>query len=56
MISSCDEHDDCVVVYQGKECPVCNIVKDRDYFDEQVGELENKVTDLGNEIERIKNE
>lgn len=35
----CEEHDDCVVVYEGHECPICQRIAEleNESFEEQMG-------------------
>ena len=46
MLNTCDAHDDCVVVYDTKYCPVCKIVDNEDHLQERVNELEDEVKTL----------
>jgi hypothetical protein len=41
---TCEEHEDCVVVYVGDQCPVCR----------KLGEVEAEVKDAKDELEKIK--
>lgn len=52
-VSTCDDHDDCIVIYTGRKCPVCSLVEDHksehDIDVRTVGELEDKVAELTKE-------
>lgn len=29
-VNTCEDHDDCLVVYTGKRCPVCSLISEKD--------------------------
>jgi hypothetical protein len=39
--------------YEGRFCPACEIMKDRDYFDEQIGVLEKEIQQLKDYITEL---
>jgi hypothetical protein len=49
-----DGHDE--ICYEGRSCPACEIIKDRDYFDEQIGVLEKEIQQLKNYITLLEKE
>ena len=42
-------HDE--ICYEGRECPACNLLKDRDYFDNEVGRLEKELDSVQSDLE-----
>ena len=51
MLSTCEDHD-CVVVYVGRDCPVCEEISEKDV---QIENLESKVSSLEDEISDLQN-
>jgi len=41
-VSTCEDHDDCLVVFTGKRCPVCTLISEKDT---EISDLETKVND-----------
>ena len=46
-------HDE--ICYEGRECPVCLLKEDRDYFEEECSKLESKIQKLEDEIIELQN-
>ena len=43
---ACDEHTDCMVVYSGRKCPLCEAEKDLEQVEQEVCDLSQEVEDL----------
>ena len=52
MMSSCDNHSDCIVVFEGYKCPVC---MDEKYFEGQIDEANDEIARLENELDEAVN-
>ena len=50
-VNTCEDHDDCLVVFTGRKCPVCNMVEEaqaeHDADMKRIGELEDEVAATG---------
>ena len=44
-MNTCTEHDNCVVVYVGRKCPVCDLQEEVTLLEKEVKDLENKGDD-----------
>ena len=57
MISECSNHNMCIVVYEGRNCPYCadeeTAAKKDSLNEEKIHELEDKVDELTNRIEEM---
>ena len=49
----CESHDDCVVVYEGKHCPVCDLEKEKNSL---VEEKNDTIEDLRKSIDELNEE
>ena len=51
-INTCEDHDDCIVIYTGRKCPVCSIVEDAtNNHDEdmvKIGQLKDEIEEMEN--------
>jgi hypothetical protein len=47
MFNSC-EHNDCLVIYDTIDCPLCLMEDNINNLNETIGELENKIKELEN--------
>ena len=47
MMSSCDNHSDCIVVFEGYKCPVCMDEKEHreeiEQADDEIARLEKRI-------------
>jgi hypothetical protein len=55
-LSPCDSHGDCVVVYSGRHCPVCELQKERDEFEEEVNSLKGEVDNLKDNVSDLESQ
>ena len=53
---TCEEHDNCIVVYETFNCPVCGIKADLDDSAETVEKLTNNISDLEEHIDELNGE
>lgn len=53
MLGYCEAHDDCIVVYNSKKCPMCKALKDSD---DSLDEANDKLFDTQLELENLKNQ
>ena len=52
-VSTCEDHDDCIVIYAGKKCPVCQNAEDTQG---EIQDLKDRIEDTEKVIERLKEE
>ena len=45
-MNTCEEHDNCVVVYTGRECPLCDVEKETDELTLELSAAQDKIDDL----------
>lgn len=48
-----DGHDE--VCYEARECPACLLKEDRNYFEDEITKLENKIRELVDRINELEN-
>lgn len=47
-------HDE--ICYESRNCPVCEIIKDRDYFEEELNKLEQELKAAKHDIANLEEE
>jgi len=55
-MTTCEDHANCVVVYEGCNCPMCNLQEELEEAQDQVADLESDVKDLENERDQLQEE
>lgn len=57
-IDQCGEHNDCIVVFTGYKCPVCDLIEthetDIKELDDQLDHNADNLTDLRNQVADLK--
>lgn len=51
-VSVCEDHDDCLVTYSGRTCPICRAEDERR---SELAEHEKAIADLQDKIETMEN-
>ena len=46
MLNTCDQHDDCMVVYDVRDCPVCKMQDETKRLEEEVADLEKALKEV----------
>lgn len=54
-LRTCEEHDS-VVVYEGRDCPVCTLKKERDELEGERDSLKVERDELGDRVEELETE
>lgn len=56
MLSTCERHDNCVVVYMGRGCPVCRTEDELAAAERRADEAEDTVARLQEELAAVRDE
>ena len=54
--STCEAHEDAVVVYTGTSCPVCEFVQEKDALEEEKIDLEKQVDNLESNVAELESQ
>lgn len=54
-MESCTDHD-CVVVFDGRKCPVCRMQKELDTANETIEARQERIEELENDLEDLRTE
>ena len=52
----CEDHSNCLVVYEGCNCPMCELQEDLDEAEDRINDLESDVKDLESERDQLQDE
>ena len=56
MLSTCENHDDYVVVYMGRGCPVCRLEGELSAAERHTEEAEDEVASLRENLDAVRDE